>query len=155
MRDNGAVLDYPPPRHPVRALPVVPRDEPGGPTDTRSPRSRPGRRARRRSIRIRVAALAVTMFIAAWAVIGVQMATGHDPALAASTKRDTVAVEQTATTSAKSAAAKRASAASTTNGDTTGSSSTSSGSTSSGGSSSPTSGSTSSSGSTPVSTHSS
>jgi hypothetical protein len=131
MRDT--VVDYPPPAEPTRVVPVI------------DPR-RHGRRARRRGIRIRVATLAVALFIGAWAVIGVQMASGHDPALAATNKRSTLAVDQTAATAAKTAAAKRSSAAATTSSTTTGSSSGSSSSASASTASS-------SSGTTSVSTH--
>jgi hypothetical protein len=34
------------------------------------------------ALRLRVAAIALALFIGAWAVIGVQLVTGHDPALA-------------------------------------------------------------------------
>jgi hypothetical protein len=111
------VNDYPSPVNPT-----------GGESAERTaakkpPRRAGGRRARRRSIRIRCASFAVALFIGGWAVIGVQMASGHDPELAAANKRNTLAVDQTATTAAKSATAKRSSAAASTSATTTKSSS--------------------------------
>jgi hypothetical protein len=69
------------------------------------------RRARRRQIkrlRLAVAAAAVTIFIAAWAGIGVRMAAGKDPALSAASKP---AVTQAADRSNASRGARSASPA--------------------------------------------
>jgi hypothetical protein len=44
--------------------------------------ARRARAAQIHTLRLRVAAIAVTLFIGAWAIIGVQLVTGHDPALA-------------------------------------------------------------------------
>jgi hypothetical protein len=44
------------------------------------------RRARIRRIRRSVVALAVALFVAAWSIIFVQLASGHDPALTRSSK---------------------------------------------------------------------
>ena len=76
---------------------------------------------RRRSIRLRVTALALAVFVAAWVVIGVQLASGHDPALSASAKRAAV----TATTGS--------SGATTTSGSTTSAGTTTSGASTTGG----------------------
>jgi hypothetical protein len=40
------------------------------------------REARIRALRLRIAGIAVAIFLAAWVVIFVQLTTGHDPALA-------------------------------------------------------------------------
>ncbi|HEX4107460.1 MAG TPA: hypothetical protein VHX88_04960 [Solirubrobacteraceae bacterium] len=56
--------------------------------------SAPSRRRRATILRRRVATLAVSLFIAVWALICVRLTTGHDPVLAA-----TVAQRRTATSS--------------------------------------------------------
>lgn len=63
------------------------------------------RRTRARMIRKRVAAGAATLFIGVWAVIAVELVTGHDPALAAhksSTASSGSAATTTITTSSSS-----------------------------------------------------
>jgi hypothetical protein len=64
------------------------------------------RRARR--IRRSVAALAVALFLAAFAGIYVQLATGHDPALVAAAQRRATTAQLTSGTSSKKTAAKTA-----------------------------------------------
>jgi cytoskeletal protein RodZ len=54
-----------------------------------------GRARRIRLIRRRIAAGAVGLFSVAWAVIGVQLVTGHDPALAKQTTTSTQATNNT------------------------------------------------------------
>lgn len=65
---------------------------------------RQARRARTRTIRRRVATGAVALFLATWALIAVELVSGHDPALA-SRKTTTVATSsaQPATTTTSSA----------------------------------------------------
>ena len=65
---------------------------------------RQARRARTRTIRRRVATGAVALFLATWALIAVELVSGHDPALA-SRKTTTVATSsaQPATTTTSAA----------------------------------------------------
>jgi len=65
---------------------------------------REARRARTRTLRRRVVAGAVALFLATWVLIAVELVTGHDPALA-SRKTTTVATSsaQPATTTTTSA----------------------------------------------------
>ena len=60
------------------------------------------RRARVRRIRARVAAGATALFLAAFAGLYVQMATGHDPALGASTAQVASATQATTSSSSTS-----------------------------------------------------
>lgn len=65
---------------------------------------REARRARTRTLRRRVVAGGVALFLATWVLIAVELVTGHDPALA-SRKTSTVAASsaQSATTTTTSA----------------------------------------------------
>ena len=58
---------------------------------------------RTRHLRRRVAALALAVFMAAWLVIYVQLASGHDPALATTTSHRATAVASTSTSASTSA----------------------------------------------------
>jgi cytoskeletal protein RodZ len=60
------------------------------------------RRRRLSRIRRAVAGAAVAVFLAAFSTIYVQMATGHDPALAASSKSKATVVASTASTDTES-----------------------------------------------------
>jgi hypothetical protein len=84
-------------------------------TPNSSPQPRPGprdggsirkaRAIRTRTIRRRVATGAVALFVGAWALIAVELVTGHDPALAArktSTVASSSAQPATSTSSAAS-----------------------------------------------------
>lgn len=78
------------------------------------------RAARARLIRRRVATGAVTLFVGAWALIAVELVTGHDPALAAH-KSTTSSSGSSATTAASSTGSSDSSGA-TSSDDSTGSS---------------------------------
>jgi hypothetical protein len=66
------------------------------------PPRRKGRAARTHALRLRATALAITLFIAAWVVIGVQMASGHDPRLSKSSTAVAATVSTPTTTSGNS-----------------------------------------------------
>ena len=56
--------------------------------------ARRARTAQIRTLRLRIVAIGVAIFVAAWVVIFVQLTTGHDPALAKATDSSVAASEQ-------------------------------------------------------------
>jgi hypothetical protein len=95
-----------------------------------SPQStRQARQSRARMIRRRVAAAAVSLFLAAWAVIAVQLVSGHDPALAA---HNTSTVGSSASGTSSSGASGSGSALRTSSSGSSGTPTTSGGTSSSG-----------------------
>jgi hypothetical protein len=69
------------------------------------------RKRRTRGIRRRVAAVTLSLFVALWVAIFVHLATGHDPALGASTRPTKASTSQTSTSATQAAAAQKAAAA--------------------------------------------
>lgn len=87
---------------------------------------RDARRARVRSIRHRVVAGVVALFIATWLLIAVVLVTGHDPALARQTAKSTTTATTSSNVSSSAATSSAATSSSTGTSNTgTGSSGTS------------------------------
>lgn len=93
---------------------------------------RDARRARVRSIRHRVVAGVVALFIATWLLIAVVLVTGHDPALARQTAKSATSATTSSNVSSSAATSSGATSSSTGSSGAGGSSSGSSGSGSSG-----------------------